>query len=168
MDRDALAHYADAAWALDRPPPSSFDVLDVVTASPTADDVAAASLMLQGLESELAGMPDKLRYIAYVAEELSYVFVASEADADDQVTYWAAAEHINGVRDDWLGYQALLADQVGHLRAQIAIMEHDIAWQAYVADNFGATDIPRRSDDLGLLFGAADTQDARRPAAQPT
>lgn len=109
-------------------PDHTFDAPSV-PAVPTQEDVRAAVARLIELEQIAVTLPDRIRYIEYLNHSLSLVYNSSEATREQDTRYWDATFALNAVRESYGDFQQLLAQQIGHWQAAVAVMEHDIAWQ---------------------------------------
>lgn len=132
-------------------PPHDFDVPQVPDV-PTANDVRVATDRLIQLESIAAELPDRLRYIDHINQSLSYVYNANEADDGQDQRFWDATGALTEVRESYVQFQSLLAQQIGHWQAAIAVMEHDIAWQQATGLTTRAKPKPSAALDRAIVY----------------
>lgn len=109
-------------------PDHTFDAPQVPDV-PTDADVRAATERLIELEQIAAELPDRIRYIEYLINSLSYVYNVADSDLDQHARFSDAVLAAQEVRESYVEFQQLLAQQIGHWQAAVAVMEHDIAWQ---------------------------------------
>lgn len=135
-------------------PPHDFDVPQVPDV-PTANDVRVAIERLIKLESIAAELPDRLRYIDHINQSLSYVYNANEANDEQDQRFWDATFALTEVRESYVQFQQLLAQQISHWQSAVAVMEHDIAWQQSTGMTTRAKPKPSASLDRALAFAMA-------------
>lgn len=126
------------------PPEADFELpADVGQTSPTEDDVRAVSEALISAEVEAQALPDLIRELQDAAQIVSTEYERSTATQDDRSIYADAITRLRYLLDEWTSYQQRLADYISRLRQVIAVMEHDIQWQRYVAAQYGQTEFDR-------------------------
>lgn len=125
------------------PPAADFNLFSVGTSSPTEDDVRAASDALVAAEVELQTVPDLILQMQDTQRRVSLEYERSTSSDEDRLIYADAITRISHLLSNWMSYLTILSDYVSRLRSQIAVMEHDIQWQAYIAAEYGQTEFDR-------------------------
>lgn len=146
----------------------SYDVpVPDATAEPTQEDVDAASATVVALETRqnelraaLAQLRERHTLMTYfhgrydadptMADTNAERYVA---DLDLLARFDDARIELSGYIDELAAAEQLTTQMLDHWRSALAVLEHDIKWQAYVAEQFGVTDNPRRS--AGVTAAAA-------------
>lgn len=133
MNWESIARCIETILAF--PAPDQSHIFDVpqVPDVPTEDDVRRATERLIELEGEASTIPQTLLDISGWKSLLSHQFVAAEATFEQQDAYFEAFTAADTLLAAWLEFQQLLAQQVGHWQAAVAVMEHDLEWQRYEA-----------------------------------
>jgi hypothetical protein len=135
-------------------PDHTFDTPSVPDV-PTEGDVRAATARLIELETIASGLPDRLRWIDHINQSLSFVYNANEADDWQDQRFWDATLAITAVRESYVEFQTLLAQQIGHWQAAVAVMEHDLAWQQATGASVRSRPSAARTVERCLSFAVA-------------
>ena len=134
-----MASWASVEQSLERivafPAPDSGHVFDVpqVPDAPTQDDVRHAIERLIQLEAIAADIPDTVLDLSRLKSMMSHTFSYDEATAAQADAYLETVRYADELIAEWLSFQALVAQQIGHWQSAVAVMEHDLAWQEYEA-----------------------------------
>lgn len=164
--------WADTVYGVPEPRPD---------AEPSQDDVEAASAIVVSLEGQQNDMREQLPELQKMATAASFYLgtawameKAFDIDVDDADQYTANAQlgidlldARNALTDyiaEFTAAEQLLTQLLDHWRTALGVLEHDLAWQQYVAENFGAEENPRRGA-LPLLLVASDSASRSRPLA---
>jgi hypothetical protein len=154
MNVAEFERYLDLVAKLLPAPPHTFDV-PVVPDKPTDADVRAATERLIELEGIAAELPDRMRWIDHINQSLSYVYNANEADEWQDQRFWDATMAMTEVRESYVQFQTLLAQQISHWQSAVAVMEHDIAWQQATGTTTRAKPKPSAALDRARYFAMA-------------
>lgn len=136
--------------------PFAVPVPDDPSWSPAQSDLDAATdtvIALENAQNEAnavieALMVDRVelfaRYNAAWHEAGSSAEVATDIDYVNSVMT-STTDYLDALYNAWTGYRTEVQAMLSVWTAARAKIEHDIAWQAYVASRYGDTDIERAS-----------------------
>lgn len=163
------------------------------TTEPTEADVEAASATVVALElrqntlraatAEWRGRSASMAYFAGVYHATDWLYQIAGTNGADRAAVdgiiaerdllaelVARFERVDAFVQDLTAAEQLTTQLLDHWRSALAVLEHDIKWQAYVAAEFGATENPRRQSVTPLLHrerpaaGTAVARDHERAA----
>lgn len=141
------------------------------TAEPTQDDVdgaAATVVALETRQNELRAAVEKWRgaattlaYFAGIDQATDWMLEIAGTSSTDRATIERIAAdrdllarmrvlfpRVDATIADLVEAEQLTTQMLDHWRSALAVLEHDLKWQAYVAEAFGATENPRRAAAL--------------------
>lgn len=152
--------FADYSYEVGEPNPA---------VDPTQDDVDASSAVVVALETRQNEMRERLPELADMRTTMGFYLgnmagaangaVGALRSGDDNGLAEAALADLQSLQEratdaqqtltayitEFTAAEQLLTQLLDHWRTALGKIEHDLQWQAYVADRFGVTDNPRKS-----------------------